>query len=206
MLYYETIAPKTLELLIQLQSLNALKETRLVGGTSLSLQYGHRISVDLDLFGYQMDVDFIDIIGEIKDFGLDINIRKQSPKMLIALIEQVKVDIVNYPYKWIDTAITEDKLLLASEKDIAAMKISAITNRGTKKDFYDLYFLIKRFSLENILSLYSEKYGHDSTFMALKSLNYFDDAEKEADPIVLNPNVTWNEVKSVISKELKQLI
>jgi hypothetical protein len=70
MLYLETIATTTLELLIELQKLNSLKDTRLVGGTALSLQFGHRISVDLDLFAYNLDFDFYSVVSEIKKVDL----------------------------------------------------------------------------------------------------------------------------------------
>ena len=78
MLHLETVATATLELLKGLQGLGSLRETRLVGGTALSLQYGHRISVDLDLFAYNIDAEFITIISEIKNKGYKIDIRKQS--------------------------------------------------------------------------------------------------------------------------------
>lgn len=97
MLYFETVESSTLELLKGLQGLDSLINTRLVGGTALALQYGHRISVDLDLFAHNLVADFITIVTEIKSKGYKIEIRKQSPGILIAMIENVKVDIVNYP-------------------------------------------------------------------------------------------------------------
>jgi len=98
MLHLETVAASTLELLRELQGLDSLRETRLVGGTALSLHYGHRISVDLDLFVNNLEADFITIISEIKNKGYKIDIRKQSSNILISMIENIKVDIVNYPY------------------------------------------------------------------------------------------------------------
>jgi hypothetical protein len=70
------------------------------------------------------------------------------------MIENIKVDIVNYPYSWLDEMICENDIVLATDKDIAAMKLAAITNRGTKKDFIDLYFLLKKYTLKQILSFY----------------------------------------------------
>lgn len=70
----------------------------------------------------------------------------------------MKVDFVNYPYKWIDAELIEDSLTLATPKDIAAMKLSAITNRGTKKDFIDLYELLAHFPLKQLFEFYQEKY------------------------------------------------
>jgi predicted nucleotidyltransferase component of viral defense system len=205
MLHLETVATATLELLKGLQGLDSLRETRLVGGTALSLQYGHRISVDLDLFAYNLDAEFITIISEIKNKGYKIDIRKQSSNILISMIENIKVDIVNYPYPWIDNKINEESIVLATDKDIAAMKLSAITNRGTKKDFIDLFYLLKSYSLEQILSFYTNKYGEGSVFMVLKSLTYFDDAEIDISPNVLDLNINWTTVKNAITNEVKRL-
>ena len=78
MLHLETVESTTLELLIRLQGLNSLKETRLVGGTALSLQYGHRISVDLDLFVHSTTFNFLEVIAEINNLGLRMEIRNRS--------------------------------------------------------------------------------------------------------------------------------
>jgi len=206
MLHLETVAASTLELLKELQGLDSLRETRLVGGTALSLQYGHRISVDLDLFVHNLEADFITIISEIKNKGYKIDIRKQSSTILISMIENIKVDIVNYPYPWIDNKICEENIVLATDKDIAAMKLSAITNRGTKKDFIDLYYLLKSYSLEQMLTFYTDKYSGDSVFMVLKSLTYFDDAEMDIAPNVLDLNINWKTIKNTITNEVKQLV
>jgi hypothetical protein len=206
MLHFETIDPSTLELLIALQNIKGLNKTRLVGGTSLALQIGHRISVDLDFFAYNLQEDFLSIIASIKNKGYKIEIRKQSSNILIAMIDNVKVDIVNYPYPWIDNEICEKHIIMASDKDIAAMKLSAITNRGSKKDFIDLYYLLKKYSLEQILSFYSKKYNDGSDFMVLKSLTYFDDAEIEASPLLFDKSIAWENIKEKITSEVKKLI
>ena len=206
MLHLETVAPSTLELLNELQGLDSLRETRLVGGTALSLQYGHRISVDLDLFACNLEADFITIISEIKNKGYTIEIRKQSSSILIAMVEEIKVDVVNYPYPWIDHSIKEENIVMATDKDIAAMKLSAITNRGTKKDFIDLYYLLKHYSLEQMVSFYTSKYGESSVFMVLKSLTYFDDAELDVSPNVLDRTINWSTIKNTITNEVKLLM
>lgn len=206
MLHFETIDPSTLELLIALQKIKGINKTRLVGGTSLALQIGHRISVDLDFFAYNLQEDLLSIIASIKNEGYTIEIRKQSSNILIAMIDNVKVDIVNYPYPWIDNEICEQHIRLASDKDIAAMKLSAITNRGSKKDFIDLYYLLKTYSLEQILSFYSQKYNDGSDFMVLKSLTYFDDAEIEVSPLLFDKLIAWENIKEKITSEVKKLI
>jgi predicted nucleotidyltransferase component of viral defense system len=105
-----------------------------------------------------------------------------------------------FDYPWISPPILAESLILAGDKDIAAMKISAITGRGSKKDFYDLHELLKRYTLKNIMEWYSLKYIDGSQYLALKSLIYFEDAEEQEDPISLN-DATWEQVKSSILRE-----
>jgi predicted nucleotidyltransferase component of viral defense system len=97
-----------------------------------------------------------------------------------------------------------DGIRLVSKKDIAAMKLNAIAGRGSKKDFIDVYQLLKDFSLVEMLAFYSQKYPNGSEFMVLKSLLYFDDAEIEPDPIMLIP-ISWNQVKERIINEVKAI-
>ncbi len=168
---------------------------RLAGGTSLALQYGHRKSIDIDLFGI-LPPDTIAINLALSSLGEVKNLQNhQSIKSY--LVNGIKVDIVNYPYPWIGPLIIEDDLRLASDKDIAAMELAAITGRGSKKDFVDVYFLLKHYSFTELLDFYKEKYKDGSVFMVLKSLTYFDDAEEDAGPLQLVP-VYWDEIKNEI--------
>ena len=90
-------------------------------------------------------------------------------------------------------------------EDICAMKLSAITGRGTKKDFIDIYFLLQYFTLKEMLALYSQKYSDGSTFLVLKSLSYFEDAELEPDPFMLT-DINWNTIKNSIKSHLQKQI
>lgn len=126
-----------------------------------------------------------------------------SGEPLQLILNGVKVDVVDYScYEWIDDPVMEDGLLLASPKDIAALKINAIEGRGTKKDFVDIYELFKHFDLSDILSFYSEKYPNYSIFRALLSLTYFEDAENQAMPVMFS-SVTWDDIKKNILEVVK---
>jgi hypothetical protein len=164
-------------------------------GTSLALQYGHRKSIDLDLFG-ELQLDAVMLSAALSSLGEVRNLQNLQ-RIKSYLINGIKVDIVNYPYPWISPLLTVDQLRLASDKDIAAMKLAAITGRGAKKDFFDLYVLLKKYSVKELMSFYSEKYKDGSAFMVLKSLIYFEDAEDDVDPVQLIP-ASWTEVKSSI--------
>ncbi len=202
MLHLETIEPKTLELLRKLQSLSIFEHSRLVGDTALALQLGHRKSIDLDMFGI-IDASPEDIQEACKEAG-ELEISKTSKNINIYWIDSIKVDCVNYPYEWLDECRIIDGVRLASVNDIAAMKISAIINRGTKKDFIDLHFLLQEMSLNHILDLYDKKYSDGSRFIAIKSLTYFEDAETDPMPFMFN-DITWGNVKSSIIAEIRKL-
>ena len=199
MLYLETVESSTLELLKKLQRLPVLEQTRLVGGTALALQLGHRKSIDLDFFG-TIDCEAEYLRESIAGIA-SLTILKESPHIHIYIVDGIKVDIVNYKYPWLDDVVLEQGLRLASVSDIAAMKITAIIGRGTKKDFIDIAFLLHHFSLEEILHFYAAKYNDSSVFMAMKSLVYFDDAEKEPMPDMLI-NKSWEQVKEYILSKI----
>ncbi len=140
------------------------------------------------------------ILKELGKIG-KLTILKKSKNITIYSIDNIKVDIVNYYYKWLENPILEDELVLARTKNIAAMKIAAITGRGSKKDFIDLYFLLMQYTLHEIFDFYMQKYPEGSIFLALKSLTYFVDADKNEQPEMLIP-IDWNEVKRTIKENL----
>ena len=203
MLHTKTVEPFTLELLKDLMSKDYLKHFFLVGGTALSLQIGHRVSVDLNLFtdkDYSTD-ELIPLL--LKEYSVSPIL--QHPQTLICEINGVKVDFIRFRYKIIRPLFVEKGIRMLSVDDIAPMKLDAITGRGRKKDFYDLYFLLRRYSIEQLFSLYLEKYPHQTTFHVARSMSYFVDAEADADPIVFQKNLTWQMVKDGIVKEIRKL-
>lgn len=204
MLQTNTVEKSTLDLLIKLQSIPLLSHLRLVGGTALALQIGHRKSIDLDFFG-TIEETGLEIAHEIRQYGIvniEIMLDRKSIKMFT--IENVKVDIVNYPYDWIDSLIESEGVKMAGKKDIAPMKMAAITNRGSKKDFVDIYFLLKEFSLPELLKIYADKFPDASAYNAIRSLVYFEDAELQVMPEMIIP-VTWEEVKTTLRAAVEKL-
>lgn len=206
MLQYQTIYPETLECLKQLTNLDILKDFYLVGGTSLALQIGHRISIDLDFFtrkNFSSSALFEQLKKELPIYRFTIIGKAENTLNL--LINDIKVDIIRFDYPLIDKIIVTDNFKLMGMKDIAAAKLSAVTNRGTKKDFFDIYFLLQHFSLEDILNFFQEKYQMDIAFFHIKSLTYFDDAELEPDPNMLI-NASWEDVKLLIRQKVQELL
>lgn len=200
MLSYGTVEAHTLELLKVFMGQELFAPLRLVGGTALALQYGHRQSVDLDMFG-PAQFDSLEIRQVLNQLG-KLTVIKETPNIKIYLLDGIKVDFVNYVYPWIDDKVEEEGIRLASDKDIAAMKINAIEGRGSKKDFIDLYFLLKRYTLQEILDFYCRKYPESSVFRAILSLSYFDDADFQMMPKMFMDG-DWDLIKSYLSDVVK---
>ncbi len=202
MLQTHTIQPRLLELLDRIMLSNVFEGFNLVGGTALALQIGHRLSIDIDLFGNQ-EIREDEFVAELSTYGHVIKIKK-SEKILVLSVDGIKVDFVNYNYPNLESPKIIENIRIASVKDIAAMKLNAIAGRGSKKDFIDLYFLIQHYELKEILKFYSKKFPDGSEFMVIKSLSYFEDADKEEMPIMLS-DVGWQQIKEVINRETSKL-
>jgi len=186
----------------------SIKNFYLVGGTSLALQLGHRISFDLDLF-MENEFETQYIVNEIQsNFRFKIVQQKEKNSLIINIefpIESgkfVKTDLLRYQYPLINALLEVDGLRLSSLEDIITMKLSAIANRGAKKDFFDIYELLDRYSLEQMMALFAKKFPNIEHFHILKSLTYFDDAENDFDPVSLK-NTPWLKVKKRISEAVK---
>lgn len=201
MLHTQAVSPVLLGVLNQLMASEVFTNFRLVGGTALALQEGHRDSVHTDLFGNE-ELDEVSVSQALQNIGKTTKI-SSTKRIFTYIVDNIKVDIVQYPYPWLTEMIVDSTIRMAAKEDIAAMKINAITGRGSKKDFIDLHLLLKNFSLSEILSFYERKYNYASIFLALKSLHYFDDADLQKDPKI-HSNLTWNKIKSDLQKELKE--
>ncbi|WP_144283015.1 nucleotidyl transferase AbiEii/AbiGii toxin family protein [Chryseobacterium echinoideorum] len=201
MLQTQTVSEELLELLNEIMSSDFFSGFILVGGTALALQIGHRNSVDLDFFGNK-EIDENKIIEELQKLGKVEKI-SGSKSVLICSVNGIKVDFVNHRYPFLDKYIIADGVRIASQKDIAAMKLNAIEGRGSKKDFIDLYFLLDKYSLKQMISFYNEKYVDHTDFMMLKSITYFVDADIFPQPKMF-VNFDWGECKKkIISEYLK---
>jgi hypothetical protein len=193
MLQKQAVSKKLLGLVERLQQIPALDGFVLVGGTSLALQMGHRISEDIDLFT-QNDTDQEFIIGTLKkEFGNSFSVSALSRNTVNCVISDIKIDFLRHGYPYVYTIIREDKLRLLGLSDIAAMKLNAIAGNGTRvKDFIGVYFLLERFSLKQMFSFYKRKYTDQDIYHVRKSLTYFDDI----------PPDSWKTVRLIREKGL----
>lgn len=202
MLYRTAVLPATLELLKNIMAKPALSGFYLAGGTSLALQIGHRLSVDLDFFGNR-PFEAQEILDEIHDLA-PVSMMSQNKNILVLNIREVKVDFVNYRYPIIAPPMQEDGLRLLSKQDIGAMKLTAVAGRGRKRDFYDLYFLLQQYSLSELMRFYLQKFDDGSEFMVVRSLTYFEDADQDEEVTLLKRKVGWDVVKKAITRQVKK--
>ena len=207
MLHFETVEPSTLSLLRKISVIPELKSFSLVGGTALALKFGHRKSVDLDLFSYEkFDVNELTSILE-REFGSAFKF--ESTKVSFAVfceINQVKTDLVHYPHAIIAPVEINEDIRLYSNSDIAAMKINAILGRGVKKDFWDLAELLSEYSLEDIIRFHKQKFPSQMLLISIPAaLTYFEDAEESEDPVSLKGQ-SWEGVKKVIQQKVSEYL
>lgn len=208
MLQLSTIQPATLDLLKKLLVIPELKDFYLVGGTALALKYGHRLSVDLDLFSTQ-DFDKENLIQIIvKHFPQTEYKNDNNPVGFFCFINNVKVDLVKHHYfNQIDKPDIIDGIRMFGDKDIIAMKIFAILKRAKKKDFYDLAELMKKYSLKDMLDFYKKKYPDHMLLISIPyALTYFADAEEDEDPLTILNSQSWESVKKQIQKTVRDFL
>lgn len=206
MLQTQTVAPGILGLIRKLQSLGSLSGFSLAGGTGLALQIGHRQSDDIDLFGLS-SFDAESLIEELEqNFGFRLHFSARNT--VKGIVDGIMVDIITHAYPLVDNVIELDGIRFYSKKDIAAMKVNAISGNGTRvKDFVDIYFLLHEFTVEEILQFYRVKYAMRNDFHALKSIFYFADIDASAWPkMLLEPGLKLENVKKYLLKKEKDYL
>ena len=181
MLQTSTVKKSTFGLLKRLQAEPLLTTTRLVGGTALSLQIGHRESDDLDLFSVEPLEGMLIQKLLVDKYGFVPSV--VSDNTLIGFVEGVKIDVIYHPFPWLEPAIEEEGIRIATVPDIAAMKMHAIINSGKRpKDCVDVAFLSMRYSYNQIKQLLLRRYPAYDPIMADKAIIYFGDIDETLIP------------------------
>lgn len=177
----------------------------LAGGTAAALHLGHRISVDLDFFGPE-PFDSAQLAAQLSDLG-KFRLERLAEDTLLGELRGVRISFFRYRYPLIAEPVSVLGITVASLEDIAAMKLDAISRRGTRRDFIDLYFIAQSgLALPEALQWYQRKYaGLNLNLVHLvKSLAYFADAEADPMPQML-VDLSWDEVKRFFEREARSL-
>ena len=187
---------------------NLLKELKfledfgfyLAGGTALALQIEHRTSLDFDFYS-KKKFDNKKLLQKLEKRFKQIKLVQNPEQTLTVKINGISVSFFHYPYLLLCPLVElKDCPPMASLKDIAAMKLIAIIQRGTRRDFIDIYFLIKKLGLKTILSLAKRKYPSFNIYLSLQALSFFEDAGEKGKGrrTFVIEDVSWSEVKKSI--------
>ncbi len=204
----QTLYPKTKDTLNLLQNDGFLVKSDfyLAGGTALALQLGHRLSIDLDWMSPTFTQPSL-LLSQLKKFKPTVI--QENKGTLDVLINQTKVSFLNYNYPLVQDLVSYEKIKLADILDIAAMKLTAISSRGSRKDYVDLYFILQKVSLPEILQVFTQKYqGVNYSLMHLaKSLVYFQPAENEPEvDYIESEKIDWMQIKNKMEQEVQTIL
>ena len=202
MLFRETVEPGLYKLIQKLCAFQDLQDFVLVGGTALSLQIGHRKSIDIDLFtntSFEQQA-----LKDILQQEFNLTVQNSVKNGIFGNIGSVKVDVLSHQYEWIRPFEIKEGIRMASREDIAAMKLNAIVGNGSRlKDFVDIAFLSGNLTLKSMLECFDAKYPQINSMIALKSLGWFDDINFEVEIQYIGQPYNWSQIKERIEKMIQ---
>lgn len=204
-MFEKTLVKSSKKNLALLSRSGILKEAYLAGGTGVALQLGHRVSLDFDFFTHKLFVPRV-FVSKISKLGSFIY-EQASQGTVVGHFEGLRFSLFVYKYKLLFKPRRYLSISIADIRDIAAMKIDAISSRGAKRDFIDLYFILQAgYELPELLNLYNRKYGALAVnYMHIKkSLVFFKDAETDEMPKMLK-HIPWSIIKEYFENTVKNL-
>ncbi len=203
-LFYRCISPDLLEIIKKICAHKSFAHFRLCGGTALALQCGHRISVDAD-FVSEKKIDANELIAVINQEFKNVSDIHMGTHGLFLKVNDVKTDFLTWNSPFIRPELISDGIRLLNVEEIIAMKLFAILQRGEKKDYMDIASLLGRFSLEEMISFYSERHKGSDGMLILKYLSSYGDIENQPEPRMLN-GFTWIDCKKKLGEALKKML
>jgi len=205
MLQKKSVGDPLWNILTDLQKDMTFEKYFLVGGTALSLQLGHRISYDIDLFTRE-NIDKEQVFDFLnRNYNGKYQIHNIQNIILQISINGIKIDLVKYDYDLIEDVIKEEGIKYLGKKDISAMKLMAVANRGDQaKDFIDIYYLLKEITINNMFEYYKIKYKQNDINPIKRSLIYFDDITESnwLSVRLLNEEIDIEKIKQKIISEM----
>jgi len=203
MLQENAVQPAALALLKKLVALEDISSFALGGGTNLALRYGHRMSDDLDFFTNEK-FDKPQLFQVITKTFPSAELLFEQNQTMLFVIDEIRADFVLYPFQWFLPFEETGGTRLISIKDIIPMKLQAVSNRNSKKDYWDIAMLLGQYPLREMILLFKEKFPQVDEGYIIHSLTDFEEAEDQFDPDSLN-NRTWTDVKRILSEAVSRL-
>jgi predicted nucleotidyltransferase component of viral defense system len=205
--YWQAITPTMREMLRFVGRQSFSERFYLAGGTALALRLGHRVSVDLDFFSATDEItrptrqEILTALASLSPLTLE-----EVDGNLLLEVSGLHVGFFGYGYPLLEPTDTLEQIALASVVDLGLMKLDALISRGSRKDFYDLYFIAQQISLPRLLQLGETKYPHarDFELMAVESLVLFENADRDIQPTML-AEVAWADVRQFFIDQAQAL-
>jgi hypothetical protein len=207
-MHRECFSEKGWEVFHALREMAEKFHATLAGGTALALQLGHRISYDLDFFT-QNNFSVDAAIATIRKTGLPFRVTSEGDGTLNAEVDDIKVSLLRFDHPFLGKPLILDGIPIAGILDIAAMKVIAISQRGLKRDFVDLYVILREKPFHHIAGHMVKRFGPERVppVHIGKSLVYFADAEGNPEPAYIKGKaVEWEEVKRFFRQHVKQFV
>lgn len=198
-LHWDSVLSNTRRALEALNEMPGLSDFYLAGGTALALQMGHRVSQDLDFFSSSNLLDFGArgvLTRQLLSYDTVV-IRRENDGMVYATVMDVEVSFIYQHHPLLEAPTHWRNVAIAGLTDIGLMKLAAIKDRGTRRDFVDIYCLRDAAPLEQLFKLIPGKYPDrpDFAFHLAHGLRYFEDAENDPRELLMRRTVRWQDVK-----------
>lgn len=206
-IHFEILNSKQKKLLEKLSFLG--KSFYLAGGTALSLYFNHRTSLDFDFYTKKKfkKQGIYDLLRNNLD-EKDIVVTVLEDNTFAGVISGVNVSFFYYRYPLLEPIYKIDGVYLSSLEDISAMKIVAVIQRPAKRDYVDLYYLLKRFSVKELFDFCKKKYINFNPYLAIRAMVYFEDIEKESlekrGIKIFDQHFFWRKAKEEIFEKVKK--
>jgi hypothetical protein len=207
-MHKECLSEQGWMVLLNLNKVLSQQKVILAGGTALALQLGHRISYDLDFFTNK-HFRSEPIISKIRSLGSPFQIISEEEGTLIAEIEGIKVSLFHYDYVFLDKPVVYKKVRIAGILDIASMKVIAVSQRGTKRDFVDLFIILQDIPFYKIAEQLNRRFGKEriNPVHIGKSMVYFSDADSDPEPAYIKGrHIDWKNIKTFFRRHVKQFV
>jgi len=202
-MHYEVLDKKRQALLPSFLAFK--KDFYLAGGTALALQIGHRVSVDFDFFT-EKDFETEDLYERVQEvFGEAVRTQESRNTLGVVVQDNVKISFMKYRYPLLDVCLETEDLRLVSLTDIGCMKLGAIVSRAELKDYVDLFFILKKFSLVTLLANLAQKIPSLDQNLVLKALVSFDDIEMEPIDFIKGNVVSFTKIRKLIIESVKSV-
>ncbi|MFW9914510.1 MAG: nucleotidyl transferase AbiEii/AbiGii toxin family protein [Candidatus Thorarchaeota archaeon] len=207
-MFPNTLDSQTWKILQKIDEMPLLKEFYLAGGSATALQLGHRISRDIDFFTAK-SFSIHELLQKLSTIEKP-QVRQEEPGTLTVIMGDIPMSFFEYKAKLLKSPISFKSVRIASLLDIALMKLVSIAQRGARRDFVDLYYILQneKWLLKSLLTQIPEKYPQIDfpSYHFIRALGFFDDAERDPPLQMLDEEYRWEKIVSFFKEESKSLI